>query len=82
MEEFTPGSIVYVVRIEDSQTRPPPEKVVFVYEGTVTEDGKGVRLGKYPKAEVIAIEENKVFTIEDDAMAAASELEASLLPQP
>ncbi len=79
MEEFTPGIMVYVVRIEESQTRPPPAKVVFVYEGTVTEDGKGIRLGKYPKAEVIAIEENKVFRTEDEAMAAASEVENTLL---
>lgn len=79
MEEFTRGSMVYVVRIEDSQTRPPPAKVVFVYEGTITEDGKGIRLGKYPSAEVIAIEENKVFRTEDEAMAAASEVENALL---
>lgn len=82
MEEFAPGTVAHIIRIQESQTRPAPAKAVLIYEGTITEDGKGIRLGGYSGGEIVAIAEGRVFKTEEEAMAAADKFEATLPPHP
>ena len=78
MEAFAPGTVAHINRIQESQNRPAPAKAAIIYEGTITEDGKGIRLGSSTHGEIVAIEEGRVFKTEEEAMAAADELEATL----
>lgn len=78
MEEFAPGTVAHIIRIQESQIRPAPAKAVLIYEGTITEDSEGIRLGSYLDGEIVAIEEGRVFKTEEEAMAVADELEATL----